>query len=401
MSNINFVPDYTVLDIETTGINPHKDKIIEISAIRYRNNEETVQFSTLVNPEIAIPEEITTLTGIKNEDVSNAPKIDCVIPQLIEFLSSDIILGHNIHFDVNFINSASIERKLNSIENDTIDTLQISRKLLPSLKNHQLGTVAEYFNIPSENAHRALNDCRTTANIYFCLSKCEPNQFKETIFDINSLQTEENPIKGKKIYCLGTLTLLSEEDMKLLCEKCDAVWMEEFLKTTDFLVMAKNTYAKFLRAEYSVKMKKALALKEERGLTIISENDFLALFGIATEQPSCYTKKKKRLNVQEIISLSDDYDTDSPFYQKLCIITGTLSKMTRESALQEIVNRGGLIGNSVTKKTDYLIVARDGLCSSIEGNKSTKQKKAEELNAKGCKIKILSEDDFYKLLYIK
>lgn len=397
MSNIDFISDFTVLDIETTGVNPHKDKIIEISAIRYRNNEEIAEFSTLVNPEMTIPKEITTLTGIRNEDVVCAPKIDRAIPQFIEFLNNDVVLGHNVRFDINFINTALAELDITSLENKIIDTLQISRKLLPNIENHQLGTIARHFGIVAENAHRALDDCKTTANIYLSLSKCEI-PIKNDSFDISSLATNDNPIKGKRIYCLGTLALFSETDLNLLCERCGAVLSCEFLKTTDILLMAKNTYSKFLRGDYSEKMKKALALRDSAGLTIISESDFLKLFGVTIEKSICSSSKNKHINIKAIVSQSNDFDESHVFYQKICIITGTLSKMTRESALQKIVDKGGLIGNSVTKKTNYLIVAGDGLCSSVAGNKSTKQKKAEELQAQGCDIKILSEDDFYNLL---
>ena len=95
--------DYTVLDIETTGLSPQNDYITEISAIKYRNNRRVDEFSSLVKPELSIPYYITRLTGINDAMVADAPAIDEVILSFMDFLADDIIAGYNIGFDLSFI----------------------------------------------------------------------------------------------------------------------------------------------------------------------------------------------------------------------------------------------------------------------------------------------------------
>ena len=95
--------DYTVLDIETTGLSPQNDYITEISAIKYRNNRRVDEFSSLVKPELSIPYYITRLTGINDAMVADAPAIDEVILSFVDFLADDIIAGYNVAFDLSFI----------------------------------------------------------------------------------------------------------------------------------------------------------------------------------------------------------------------------------------------------------------------------------------------------------
>ena len=102
-SLIDFPSDYTIVDIETTGLSPQQCEIIEISALKIRNDKIKAKFSTLVKPEGLIGRFITKLTGITNLMVENAPKIDKVLPKFLEFAGNDCIIGHNVNFDINFI----------------------------------------------------------------------------------------------------------------------------------------------------------------------------------------------------------------------------------------------------------------------------------------------------------
>ena len=156
----DYVPDYVVFDLETTGINPSADAIIEISALKVENKKVVDSFSTLVNPERSIPYRATAVNGITDRMVVDAPVIREVLPEFLTFTQSRVLVGHNIHtFDLKFINNAAGQLFGKTIENDYVDTLYMSRSCLPQLRHHKLVDLSAYFNISSEGAHRAMNDC--------------------------------------------------------------------------------------------------------------------------------------------------------------------------------------------------------------------------------------------------
>lgn len=167
-----YVSDYVVFDLETTGINPEKDVIIEISAIKVRNHEIAEQFSTLVNPKRPIPPQATAVNGITNEMVSDAPDLKSVIEDFLSFIGESILVGHNIHtFDMNFVYDAALTFLGKEIKNDYVDTLYMAKKYLRELSHHRLVDVAAHFRIETEGAHRALVDCMMNQRCYEELGK--------------------------------------------------------------------------------------------------------------------------------------------------------------------------------------------------------------------------------------
>lgn len=138
---------YIAFDIETTGLDPMYDEIIETGAIKIEDGKEIETFSTLIKPKYEIDEFITQLTGITNEMVMDAPKINEVLPKFMDFIKDSVILGHNVNFDINFIYDNLINEDMNPITNDFVDTLRLSRRLLPELKHHRLSDLANYYNI--------------------------------------------------------------------------------------------------------------------------------------------------------------------------------------------------------------------------------------------------------------
>lgn len=156
----DYVADYIVFDLETTGISPNYDSIIEISAVKVVNKKVTDTFSSLVNPERPIPYGATAVNGISNEMVADEPVLNEVFPQFIEFIGDNILVGHNIQsFDMKFIWGAAEELFGKTISNDYIDTLPMARRCLPKLGHHRLVDIAAYYTISTSGAHRALNDC--------------------------------------------------------------------------------------------------------------------------------------------------------------------------------------------------------------------------------------------------
>ena len=162
-----YVSDYTVFDLETTGISPQTDKVIEISAIKVRNGKAVGEFSSLVNPMRNIPYGATRVNGITDEMVADKPVFEKVLGDFLDFVEDDILVGHNIHdFDMKFIHRDCKAFFRMFLGNDYIDTLPLARKCLPQLGHHKLTDLAMYYKISINGAHRALNDCRMNQLVF-------------------------------------------------------------------------------------------------------------------------------------------------------------------------------------------------------------------------------------------
>lgn len=155
---------YVSIDLETTGLNPKRDRIIEIGAIRVEQGEITGEISTFVNPGRKLEARITELTGIRDEDLAGAPELDEVFPRLLEFMGDLPLLGHSILFDYSFLKKAAVDRKL-TFERSAVDTLKIARKYLPDLPHRNLEYLCRYYEIP-HHAHRALEDAKATDRLF-------------------------------------------------------------------------------------------------------------------------------------------------------------------------------------------------------------------------------------------
>lgn len=173
-----YVEDYVLFDIETTGYRRQSDGIIELSAVRVRKGKITEEFSELVNPNKYIKENITELTNITNEMVKEAPVIEDVIPKFINFVGNDVLIGHNIQvFDLDFIQrdiKKAVEAgKINEEDMERFDTLSFidtlhMAKAHPTLrlKSYKLSVIAEHYGFSTEGAHRALADVKMNYEIY-------------------------------------------------------------------------------------------------------------------------------------------------------------------------------------------------------------------------------------------
>ena len=165
-SIVDSIKTYVIFDIETTGLDPRYDEIIEIGAIKVIDNEIVDKFNELIKPKNKINEFITELTGITNEMLENAKSISSILPLFKEFIEDNILIGHNVNFDINFVYDNLIKNNYDALKNDFIDTMRIGRKILPEFEHHRLIDLAEYFNINISNNHRALRDCEITFNVY-------------------------------------------------------------------------------------------------------------------------------------------------------------------------------------------------------------------------------------------
>lgn len=160
---------FVCIDLETTGLDPKRDRIIEIGAVRVERGEVTGEWETFVNPERKLAERIVELTGIRDEQLAEAGKIAEILPELFAFLGEHVLLGHSILFDFSFLKKAAVNEKL-TFERMGIDTLKIARKYLADLESRSLESLCRHYQIP-HNAHRALEDARATVLLYRRLSE--------------------------------------------------------------------------------------------------------------------------------------------------------------------------------------------------------------------------------------
>ncbi len=178
--------DFVVFDIETTGFSPLKNKIIEIGAVRVSGGEITGQYSALVNPELPLPFEIKKLTGIHDEMLAGAPTIDAVLPEFLTFCQDDVLVAHNASFDMGFITENATRLGIKQ-KFTYIDTLGLSRVLLPDQAKHTLDAVAKTLNITLENHHRATDDATVTAQMLICFLKRLKEEGTDTLQKINAM----------------------------------------------------------------------------------------------------------------------------------------------------------------------------------------------------------------------
>ena len=155
------MPEIVALDLETTGLDPKNDAIIEIGAVKFNGNRVIAEFSKLINPRKPINSFITNLTGISNAMVMNAPVIGDVLPEIEEFIGDAIILGQNIDFDLGFLHRYGAFKY-----NETIDTYEIASVVMPSAPRYGLGSLANQLGVILTNAHRALDDARATMQVF-------------------------------------------------------------------------------------------------------------------------------------------------------------------------------------------------------------------------------------------
>ena len=161
-----FVNSYVVLDLETTGLSPNKNEIIEIAAIKVKNNKVLEVYNKLIKPDNDISEFITSITDISREMIVNAPKINEVIKEFNDFIKDEIIIGYNICFDLNFISDKSVKYLGRDINNKYIDVMKLVKKIFPQIKHYKQTDIASLFNIDTDSAHRALKDCEMCKCIY-------------------------------------------------------------------------------------------------------------------------------------------------------------------------------------------------------------------------------------------
>ena len=166
----NIFKEFIVLDTETTGLNPKfNDKMVQVTAVKFVDFKPTQIFTTLINPQRLIPYNVSLIHGISNEDVEFSPVFLEVKDALSEFLKDQIIIGHNITFDLNFLLNEGVD--LLNLNVQIVDTLRIARLAISKeyIENYKLGTLCKYFNLDYFNYHNATEDVLATSYVFLNL----------------------------------------------------------------------------------------------------------------------------------------------------------------------------------------------------------------------------------------
>ena len=163
------IRDYIALDLETTGLSPEKDRIIEIGAVKYVNGEPQQEFATLVKTYQLLPERITALTGITEEMLADGMEERDAVLAFLEFAGeTPVLLGHNIGFDYSFVKMAAL-RYGRSFECDGLDTLRFAKAHHPELESRTLTALCAHYGIAQEHAHRAVDDSVSAHRLYLAM----------------------------------------------------------------------------------------------------------------------------------------------------------------------------------------------------------------------------------------
>lgn len=156
---------FIVFDLETTGLSPMTEQIIEIGAIKYVNGIEDSRFHTYVNPKRHIPESASKVNHIYDKTVKKSPTINIALKEFFEFIGDNFLVAHNSDFDMSFIQTQANNLHLGTLSNKVIDTLELAKFYFRDLPNQKLVTIKNYLNIDG-GSHNALDDCYVTARLY-------------------------------------------------------------------------------------------------------------------------------------------------------------------------------------------------------------------------------------------
>ena len=165
-SLLKWVDNYVLVDIETTGLSPRTDEIIEIGAIKVKENKIIDTYNTLIKIDRNLNPFITKLTGITNKMLETGKGRDKALEEFVDFTGNEIIMGHNVNFDINFIYDKCLSYLDYYLSNDFVDTMRIAKHILPNIQNYKLGTLANYFGVDYSSAHRGLKDVEITYEVY-------------------------------------------------------------------------------------------------------------------------------------------------------------------------------------------------------------------------------------------
>ncbi len=187
---------YAIIDIETTGLSPKNEKITEIAIFIHNGNEIVDEFTTLINPEKKIPYRIVQMTGINNQMVESAPKFYEVAKKIVEITEDAVFVGHNVRFDYGFVRQEFLSLGYD-YQRSTLDTVQLSRNLIPGQPSYSLGKLCRNLGINNQARHRAAGDALATVELFELLLSIDenlsPTASKKAGLEVNRSLTDGLP----------------------------------------------------------------------------------------------------------------------------------------------------------------------------------------------------------------
>ena len=287
------IPDeFVAIDVETTGLNPNWNEIIEVSAVRYRNGHEVEAYETLVKPTRPLSAFITLYNGITNDMVADAPTVGEIMPPLRAFIGDSVLLGHNVHFDINFLYDAIEDAGAPHLSNDFIDTMGLLRRIKGAEAPGSLAAAAQAYSISVPGHHRAKWDSRCAAELFLRLvssGELQPEHMrppKRQYHSLSEIVPESdnidpyNPCFGKTFVFTGALTrFLRTEAMQEVVNR-GGNCKKAVTRNTNFLVEGDFDHVDVGEDGESTKQQKARELQlKGYDICVISESAFLDMLG--------------------------------------------------------------------------------------------------------------------------
>ena len=227
---------YVCFDLETTGLDPLYNEIIEIGALKVRDGKVAERFMEFIHPQEEISQMITNLTGITNEMVANARPANAVISDFLEFCEDDVLIGHNVGFDYSFMKSGASNLGL-TFEKFGIDTFKIAQRTLKSLPSKSLSSLCEYYQIENKAAHRAYYDALATAKLYQTLAHYFESQ-NPKVFQPLQLQYKIKKVQPATAKQVALLQRLCSQKKKVPEWNPDTITRSEASRLIDTLLKA-------------------------------------------------------------------------------------------------------------------------------------------------------------------
>jgi len=341
---------YAVVDLETTGGMPKRDKITEVAIIIYDGNTILNEYQSLINPERSIPPHITRITGITNEMVSDAPKFYEIAKEIIETIGDSIFVAHNVRFDYQFLKEEFLslgftftKRKLCSVK--------LSRKAFPELKSYALGNLIKYFKIEVNNRHRAYDDAWATTIILGKILAIDANDASRKLLVNESIKLTQLP------------EALTPDDIKALPKDCGVYYFSDVHGTLVYIGKSINIQSRVKQHFSKPNSKTNNLLRKVHSITYeLTGSELASLvlesYEIKKELPEINKAQKRRDYSYAVIR-----DADKSGYAKYKVVKASAT----DKALSYYSSRKRAMGH-----IEY-ITETYGLCHKINGNDKSDQ----------------------------
>ena len=321
-NGVGDLSEYVAFDLETTGLYPDRDRIIEIGAVRMRNGEEVDRFQTFVDPCRKLEKRTSDLTGISDEMLVGAPKIETALKDFLAFVGGSTLVAHNAEFDVTFIQWACKEQGIDYTLT-SVDTLALSQNLLQCLNKYTLDTVAKHFELEDFNHHRAGDDALICGKIMAKLIPLLQERGVNTLPEINPLMTELRPgHRQESVHCQhivlfaknqtglrNVYRLISEANLKFF-RKFPRIFKSELMKYREGLIIGSacennEVFQAVISGKDDGELERLASFYDYLEVQPISNNRFMLEAKKEGEEPIAQSEDQLRDYNRKIVALGE------------------------------------------------------------------------------------------------